>query len=216
MRMARKFPCIAALGLLGFLASCSDPVPPASQGSASIHFNGPNMADAAAGKMCPPGTHWANAPTAQTADQQTTGATRPKDTIKDGEQGRDFKCSVVASGDKFAVSGTMKVPAFDKDMKQLPLPTQIQITRLTIGKGESGATGSLSVADFPSAGNFYQSQSSDCVFSVQSDPTTNKMLAVDAGKIWGKVTCPSVNDPSDPSSSCAIDLGYFILENCDQ
>jgi len=213
MRMAPKFPCIGALGLLGLLASCSDPVPPASQGSASIHFAGPNMADAAAGKRCPAGVHYADAPTALTADQRTTGSTRPKDTIIDGEQSRAFTCSVVASGDKFSVNADITIPAFDKDMKQLPLPTRIQL-QTTIGKDQSGATGSVGVGDDVSGGVFYQG--SGCVFSVMKDATTNAKLGIDVGKAWGSVTCPSITDAKDPSSSCGVDVGYFILENCDQ
>jgi hypothetical protein len=216
--MAPKFPCIGAVGLVGFLASCSDPVPPASQGSASIHFQGPSMEAAAAGKQCPAGVHFADAPSAFTTQQRTTGASRPTDANKqsiiavDGEQSRQFQCSVVASGDKFSVSGSMNVPAFDKDMKPIQIPTQIQLST-TIGKGESGAMGRLAVSDNATAGNFYQA--TDCLFSVKSD-AANPKLNIDAGKMWGSVTCSNFTLPDDPSSSCVIDSGYFILENCDQ
>ena len=122
MRMGPKFPSIAVLGLLGFTASCSDPVPPASQGSATIHFNGPNMEAAMAGKMCSAGTHFTTAPSTYDSAKFTTGSNRPTDVLVDGEQGRQLSCSVKASGDKFVVSGLLNIPAFDKDMKPLPRP----------------------------------------------------------------------------------------------
>lgn len=213
MRMAPKFPCIGVLGLLGFLASCSDPVPPASRGSASIHFQGPSMAAAAAGKQCPPGVHNADAPSTQLSEQRTTGNSRPADIIIDGEKSRTFGCSVVPSGDKFVVDGHMIVPAFDKDNKQLTVPTQIRV-HTTIGKDETGAKGTLSVGDDATAPQvFYQSDA--CAFSVKAG-TNNTKLAVDAGKIWGSVTCDSISDLQNPTSSCQVDVGYFILENCDQ
>jgi hypothetical protein len=213
--MATKFPCIGVLGLLGFLASCSDPVPPASQGSATLHFNGPSMTAAMAGKMCSAGTHFTTVPSSFDSAKYTTGSTRPPagDVLIDGEQGRQFSCSVKASGDKFVVGGQLNIPAFDKDMKPLPIPTQISFGT-TIGKDESGATGTLSVADNDSGGAVYQA--TGCSYSVKADATTNKKLAIDAGKIWGSVTCPDIGDPSVPNSSCTIDSGYFILENCDQ
>jgi len=171
------------------------------------------MEAAAAGKVCPAGVHYADAPTTFTADQRTAGSSRPKDTIVDGEMSREFTCSVVQNGDKFAVSGSMNVPAFDKDNHQLSIPTQIQL-KTTIGKDESGAMGSLTVADEATAGIFYQSTA--CTFSVKSDSQNNSRLAIDSGKAWGSVICPSVGVPSDPSASCSVDVGYFILENCAQ
>jgi hypothetical protein len=210
--MATKFPCITVLGLLGFLASCSDPVPPASQGSATLHFNGPTMDAVMAGKMCQAGTHYTTAPSTYEVTQYTSGTTRPKDVIIDGEQGRQFSCSVKASGDKFVVQGQLNVPAFDKDMKPVPIPTIIQVGT-TIGKGQADATGNVVISDNDTGGASYSSTA--CVFSVKSD-ATNAKLAIDAGKVWGQVTCPSVSDSSVPNSSCQIDSGYFILENCDQ
>ena len=103
MRMALKFRCIAALGLLGLSASCSDPVPPASQGSASIHLQTP----VTPGVSCGPGVHSANAPTAQTSTEQTTGTSRPKsDVVIDGEQGRHFpaRSSQAATGSRSPVT----------------------------------------------------------------------------------------------------------------
>jgi len=210
MRMALKFRCIAALGLLGLLASCSDPVPPASQGSASIHLQNP----AAGGASCSPGVHWANAPTAQMSTEQTTGLGRAKDIIIDGEQGRHFSCAVKASGDTFGVSGEMVVPAFDKNKMQLPIPTRISLNIPSIQKDQTNAMGSMLVADNESAGAGLQSTT--CQFSVKADMTTNKSLAIAPGKIWASVTCTGLKDNKDPSSSCDVDVGYFVMENCDQ
>jgi hypothetical protein len=166
-----------------------------------------------AGKLCAPGVHWANAPTAFTSAQMTTGASRPKDTIIDGEQSRQFACSVVPSGGKFVVSATINVPAFDKDNLPLPIPTQIRLAT-TIAQDESGASGSLTVSDNDTAGISYQS--TVCTFSVKSDPSSNSKLAIGVGKAWGSVTCPNLADDKSPSSSCTVDIGYFILENCDE
>jgi hypothetical protein len=41
-------------------------------------------------------------------------------------------------------------------------------------------------------------------------------LAVDAGKIWGSVLCQGFSDPLELSAECNVDLGFFVLENCDQ
>ena len=210
MRMAPKFPCIAALGL-GFLASCSDPVPPASQGSVSLHFSGPSAAASMAGKMCQAGNHYSNAPSAFDSAQYTTGTSRPKDTIVDGEQGRTLSCSVKPSGDKFVVNAQLNVPAFDKDKKPLLNATIIQLGT-TIGKDESGATGSVVVSDNDTVATY---TSSTCTYSVKADMTVNAKLAIDAGKIWGSVDCQDMGDPKVPSSSCVVS-GYFVLENCDQ
>jgi len=204
---------VAASDAGGSTSSClttQDCVRPASQGSVSIH-----LANTAAGevKQCSPGVHWANAPTSFMATDLTTGQTRPKDVLVDGEQGRHFACTVQASGDKFVVSADMNVPAFDKDHNPLEIPTRIELAT-TIGKDESGASGSLLVADNEMAGAAYQSQA--CLFSVKADLMQQSHLAIDKGKAWGSVTCPTLNDSKDPSSACAVDVGYFILENCDQ
>jgi hypothetical protein len=183
---------------------------PASQGSASIHFQGPSTADAALGKMCPAGVHFADAPSAFTTSDRTTGSSRPPETIVDGEKSREFTCLVTPSGDKFAVSASINVPAFDKDGQPLNIPTQIKL-ETTIGKGEAGAPGTLSVSDDQTAGLFFSSMG--CLFSVKPDTTRNK-LAIDDGKAWGSVTCDSIANPSDPATSCMVDSGYFILENC--
>jgi hypothetical protein len=213
MRMAQKFPCIGALGLLGFLASCSDPVPPASQGSASIHYNAPTPAAQMMMKMCSAGTHWAHAPSTFNSEQFTTGTNRSDDVVVDGELGRKFSCSVKANGDKFVVNGEMSVPAFDKDNKPLPVNTLIRINIPTIGKDDSAAVGSLVTSDNETVSSY---QSTECTFSVKADATTNKKLAVAEGKIWGSVNCQDLQDKGSTSSSCTIDIGYFILENCDQ
>jgi hypothetical protein len=208
--MALKFRCIAALGLLGLSASCSDPVPPASQGSASIHVQTP----ATPGVSCGPGVHTANAPTAQMSQDQTSGQGRPKDVVIDGEQGRHFSCSVKPSGDGFVVAGDMNVPAFDKNKMPLPIPTQITISIPSIAKDQSTAMGTLLVADNDSAGAGLRSDT--CVYSVKPDTTVNRQLGIGPGKIWGSVTCTNLKDPRDPGSSCDVDVGYFVMENCDQ
>jgi hypothetical protein len=146
---------------------------------------------------------------------QTTGQSRPKgDVVIDGEQGRHFSCSVKPSGDGFAVAGDMNVPAFDKNKMPLQIPTQITISIPSIAKDQSGAMGTLLVADNDSAGVGLRSDT--CLSSVKADATTNKSLAIAPGKIWGSVTCTNLRDQRDPASSCDVDVGYFVMENCDQ
>lgn len=190
------------------LESC--PALPASQGSASIHVQGPSMEAVAAGKQCAPGVHFADAPSAFTSDERTTGSTRPHDTIVDGESSAQFACSVVPSGDKFAVSGQINIPAFDKDNHPLSIPTQIRVST-TLGKDDTGAPGALSVSDSSTAGISYQAN--ECTFTVKPDVQDPK-LGIGPGKAWGRVICPNLADLQDPSSSCSVDVGYFILENC--
>jgi len=85
--------------------------------------------------------------------------------------------------------------------------------RTTISKEANAAQGSLSIADDSTAGVFYRSD--DCSFSVQPN-TTNPMLAIDSGQIWGSVLCSKLTDPLDPSGECNVDVGYFVLENCSE
>jgi hypothetical protein len=189
----------------------TDPIAPASQGSATIHFQGPSMDAIASGKLCPPGVHFANAPSSYDSAQFTTGISRAPNVLVDGENGVSFSCKVLPAGDKFSVTADISSPAFDKNGKALSIPTQIELSTI-IGAGESGASGSLTVADDQTGGATYTSGA--CIFSVQADANADKKLAIGAGKAWGKVTCPSFDDPSAPLSSCTVDFGYFILENC--
>jgi hypothetical protein len=189
------------------------PVPPASQGSVTIHFADPSQQAVMAGKQCAAGVHFANAPTTFDSAQYTTGTTRPSDVIVDGEKGRSLACKVAPKGDKFEVSATFQVPAFDKDARPLPIPTRVQL-ETTIGSGESGAPGTLMVADNATGEDTYESKA--CAFSVQPDVALNKKLAIGAGKAWGSVACPNYESMQSPSSSCSVDIGYFILENCIQ
>jgi hypothetical protein len=110
------------------------------------------------------------------------------------------------------VSAQLKSPAVDMNGAPLLVATQIQLTT-TIGKDETGISGALDVADDASGGVLYRS--SACTFSVKPEGL-NTHLAIDAGKVWASVMCQDFSDALDPSSECTVDLGFFVLENCQQ
>jgi hypothetical protein len=202
MRMARMFACVGAVGLL-ILASCADPVAPAGQGVVSIHVG------LQAGTTCTPGPHWANVPFSASAGQRVS-ATEAGDATNravDGEAEMKVKCSVVPAGGKFKINADLSSPAPGSSSTA----TNIIFTT-TIGPGEEGAPGTLSLLDDKTATFF---GSSTCTFSVKP-ANGSEHLAIDAGKVWGSVTCTSFRDPGDPGAACSIDKGFFVLENCGQ
>ncbi|HEX9297074.1 MAG TPA: hypothetical protein VF881_14625 [Polyangiaceae bacterium] len=206
MRITRKFPYLGAFGVLGFgLVACSDSAPPAPQGAISVHLQG-----SLSGGTCSPGAHWVNAPFNK-AGTPLVDATTVQARAVDGENQMAVNCSVKPSGDKFSVNGEITSPAVDANNNPVD-PTIIHVTT-TIGAGETAAKGSISLSD-ERTGTFYSS--SECTVSVVGTIMPNQ-LAVEAGKIWARITCLNVIDPSnnDPGTRCEIDSGYFVLENCD-
>jgi hypothetical protein len=206
MRITRKFPYLGAFGVLGFgLLACSDSAPPAAQGAISVHLQG-----SLSGGACSASPHWVNAPFNKTGTPVVDGANATTKAI-DGENQMAVSCSVRPTGDKFAVNGEITSPAVDQNNNPVD-PTIIHVTT-TIGAGESMAKGSISLSD-EKTGTFYSS--SDCTVSVVSVMMTDR-LAVEAGKIWARMTCVNVVDVNnpDPNTRCEIDSGYFVLENCD-
>jgi hypothetical protein len=185
-------------------------VPPASQGSFSIHFQLADIDASNRAELCLPGAHWTNAPPAPSIDRQTTGSTRAPNPLVDGEGGVQFSCKVLPEGDRFSVTADLSAPVLGNDAQPSPIAMRIKLTT-RIGPGENGASGSLTVADFDTAWMPYTSDA--CSFSVMAT-STDKKLAIDAGKAWGKVTCPTFDDPGVPQAKCSVDVGYFILENC--
>ena len=207
MRLARIFHCVAALGLLPLLSSCSDPVPPASQGAMSIHFNNPQGAGPNAPK-CPPGPHWTNAPVSANPAQQTTEFARGTEAL-DGEGGNTVTCKVAPAGGRFAVSGEVSSSGTSS---RGDLTADITVD-VTIGAGESDVVGSLAISDDKTAQARYQSNA--CKFSVA--PTNGSGLGVAPGRVWGSVTCDLISDPRNAGGeACIVDKGFFVFENCTQ
>src|SRR5262245_50264202 len=106
MKIARNFPCLGAIALLGISAGCSDPIPPAAQGAVSLYM-GP-----AQGGTCSAGSHYVNAPYVARGGQQTTGKLVPGKAV-DGEGGSSVSCSVKPNGGKYSFSASISVPAVD-------------------------------------------------------------------------------------------------------
>ena len=208
MSMARKFSCTGALGLFGLVAACSDPVPPAGQGAASLYLT---TTSAVVGANCTPGVHWVNVPFAKAGGQQTS-ATAKGAVAVDGEGEMGVTCSVRASGNSFEVSASLRSPASDPQGMRVN-PTLVSL-RTTIADGQAGAPGSLSIQDAKTGTEY---DSTECTFSV-THVGANDQLGVAPGRFWASVSCPSFKDPSNPDMKavCQIAPGYIVVENCAQ
>ena len=90
----------------------------------------------------------------------------------------------------------MNVPAFDKNKMPLRIPTRITISIPSIAKDQSGAMGTLLVADNDSAGVGLQSDT--CLYSVKADATMNKSLAHRPRKDLGKRHLHESQGPEGP------------------
>jgi hypothetical protein len=212
MRMARNISGVVALAACGLLLSCGDPVPPAAQGSLSIHLSQPNDPDDPKAS-CSPSIHWVNVPypRKKTQVQQTTELD-PKVKAVNGQDGNTVSCSVAPNGSDFKVSIDASAYAEDDDGKKLA-PTHVHITIPKIAKGQSGASGSFSFQDNFSSTTYSSQPNLPCSFSVQSMGDSDS-FGIEEGKIWGRMTCASVPDPKSPGSSCGVDTGFFVFENC--
>jgi hypothetical protein len=207
MSTAWMFSSRCALGLFGLVAACSDPVPPAAQGSASLYLTN----NAMMGTNCPPFAHWVNVPWVKGSGQQTYASVRPAPAI-DGQDQAAVNCSVKANGSTFDVSGSLKSPATD-NMGTPVNPTVITI-RTTI-TADTPAPGAVSILDDKTATTY---SSEACTFSAHPLQAGIDKLEVAAGRFWGSVTCPKFNDPSNPDMNalCQISPGFVVLENCAQ
>jgi hypothetical protein len=200
MRMARISCWVPALGLLPLLvASCSDPVPPASQGAAIISLSSPGT-----------GTAVCNVQHPVIAPLPVAGSAAPSDTTKgtiaiDGENGNLVTCAVVPVAGWYAVNAHIHADAPAGKF------ADITIESLTIGEGQSGVTGIVSVLDDRTQNPFQSPASSPCTFSVSGGG-----LGVGPGKIWASVTCPGLLDRGSANGDMCKATGYFIFENCSQ
>lgn len=205
MTMARKFPCLGALGLVGLVAGCSDPVPPAAQGAISLHLATPNS-----GLICSPGPHWANVPDDPKKPPQTSGDVGGKRAV-DGEGGMAVQCKVQQSGDTYTVTATLESPASDLTGRTVD-NTSINLS-VKIKEGQDDAKGSVRVFDDKTQAVY---GSTDCTYSVSPNDGASQ-LAIHPGRAWGQVTCRNLTDPSNASTpSCDVDRAFFVIENCQQ
>jgi hypothetical protein len=211
---ARNVSCAFALSLLGLVASCSDPVPPAAQGSASLYVN--TVANPTAAAHCPAGVHWVDVPDA-TGQQNFPNAKAP--VAVDGQNQMSVKCTVKDNGGSFSVSGTMAAPATNP-MTKMPASTNIAFS--TTISADQTAPGSMSLQDWSMASPFTSTDDNGraaptCMFSVHP-LNSNDQLAIAAGRVWMSVTCPKFRDPQSPDLNevCSISSGIIVLENCQQ
>jgi hypothetical protein len=207
MSTAWKFSSRCALGLFGLVAACSDPVPPAAQGSASLYLTTNPMP----GVNCTPGVHWVNVPFVKGSGQQTYANLRPAPAI-DGQDQMAVSCSVKANGNAFDVSGSLKSPAID-NMGNPINPTVITI-RTTI-TADQAAPGAVSILDDRTSTPY---SSEACMFSAHPVQPGIDKLEVAPGRFWGSITCPKFRDPASPDMNalCQITPGFVVLENCAQ
>jgi hypothetical protein len=212
MRMARNIAGIGALGSLFLMAACGDPVPPAAQAGVSIHVQEydtmlPDHKD----HFCPPSRHWVNVPyeigKKPINQTQRTTATDRGPIAVNNQDGNAVSCTVKPKGSDFDVTLHATGYAENDEMKKIQ-PSIVHIRIPTIGPGDTSAQGVLSFQDSASLVVY---QSTQCVFSVQGDER-----GIDAGKIWGSVSCELLADEKSPGAVCQLDTGYFVFENCAQ
>ena len=208
MRMAWKFSGTCAFGLFGLTTGCSDPVPPASQASASLYLTAASMPVNA---RCTPGAHWVNVPFTK-GGGQTTNANARAGVAVDGVDQMGVKCSVKDGGGIFQVTGELKSPAVDP--QDQPVNPTIITVSTQIASDQAGAMGAVSLTDSKS-GSTYSSEA--CSFSVRP-PQVGGPMGVAPGRMWASVSCPTFRDPlsSDIDAVCEISQGYVVLENCAQ
>jgi len=206
MRMAWK---IAGTGVsLGMLLSCGDPVPPAAQAGISIHLQRYDPMDPVYGKTdCPPDRHWVNVPydknRTPTSQAQLTDANQATRAVNN-QDGNAISCSVQPSGGGFNVKGSGQGYAEFDGRKYKPSIVHIRIP--AIAEGDSNAKGTISIQDDASLNPY---TSDECSYSVQGGN-----FGVEAGKIWGSVTCQNLTDPKALNAACHVDTGFFVFENC--
>lgn len=86
------------------------------------------------------------------------------------------------------------------------------------GKAVAGGDAEMTQVSFADSqlGSYQANPPSSCAVSLSTAMGDNA-LAVTAGRIWGKFSCPrvSVVDATD-TNSCAVTEGYFVFENCDE
>jgi hypothetical protein len=206
MRMAWISYWVPALGLIPLFTSCSDPVPPASQGAATITLSNPDSA-ASSTARCPV-PHRSTAPILTAGNQATTDISKGTLAI-DGENGNLVECSVVAGNGGYNVYAKIHSDITTSQGHQW---ADIVISNLTIAEGQSGATGMVTLMDNVTDQIAYLSQSQNpCVFSVST-----ASLGIGPGKIWAQVTCPSLRDPANAGGDECKASGFFIFENCAQ
>ncbi|MCC6648725.1 MAG: hypothetical protein IT374_24565 [Polyangiaceae bacterium] len=81
------------------------------------------------------------------------------------------------------------------------------------GGDAQGVTVSFADSQF---GPYQSNPTASCTVSLSTAGGDNA-LAVAAGRIWGRFSCPrlSIVDQTD-TSSCSVLAGYFVFENCDE
>ena len=206
MTMARNLTLTASMGLAAILGSCSDPVPPAAQGAASIDLGPPSIDAAGLGAKCS-NQHWINVPyNANTKGYVTSASSAPSRAI-DGENGATVACSVKQSGASYAVNGSLFSSA-NNGMVEI----SFQIT-----PGQD-ATGVLTVSDADTVSSYTLDSarvgSSKCTVSVT--PAAGEGLGIAPGRVWAKVWCTDLAIYGSPGSICSVPNSYVVLENCDK
>jgi len=208
--MARNIAGIGALSSICLLAACGDPVPPAAQVSLSLHLDDPMSPDPEKQKdRCSAGRHWVNVPYPKSVNQsQQASATESGPKAVHGQDGNSVTCTVKPNGSGFKFTGNASGFADDGQGGTKKRPSTVYLNANNIAPGATNAVGGVRITDDQSVTTY---SSETCLFSVSGDA-----LGIDAGRIWGKVFCEYLNDPSSPGSACSVDTGFYIFENCAQ
>ncbi len=195
--------CVTAVVALGALG-CSDPVPPPAQGA--FWANVKSVSPTPAGKMCPSGTTLTfdvptvPLPTVEKPQAQTLDADTYLHKIIDGEDKAEVNCTVKGKS-SYTVEGTIKLGN-----------KSLAVSNGTLGADKKG-TARITLRDsgVPGFSGALSAPSANCTLDAAAAAGNNYQIK--AGSIWGKFSCPSVEQA--PSDYCSAE-GYFVFENCDQ
>lgn len=203
---------IGVLGCLPLMAACGDAVPPAPQANVSIQLQEYPPEDPVNGnKRCPPYRHWLNVPyqrdKSPSAQSQQANESNADVRATNGQDGNKVSCTVSPNGSNFKVVASATGFAQNVDRKLASVIVSINIP--SIGEGDDSAPGRFTFQDDTTAGNQYHSE--DCTYSVNGGA-----MGVKAGGIWGQIRCDGVKEDKTPDSSCLIERGFFVFENCNQ
>ena len=172
--------------------SCSDPVPPPSQGGAYVEINAAPAGVTPAGRKCSIQGH-----SAQIGNPPPSGSS-PGKRVVDGEGGASVSCRVSKSGGGYKFNGTAQ---------------HNKVTFYVNGEVTSGAgTAKVTTYDPTSLATLGNPSDTPC------EVTVTEPLQVASGRIWAAFKCPAFVDISQPDGPlfCEAEAGWFVFENCDE
>ncbi len=172
---------VCSVALLG----CGDPVPPPAEAAATVSIGAPINPDPGSACSLPPHVTIFGAP---------PDATSSGDTLVDGDDGADVRCTVTGSG-SYSFSGSVK---------------QGRQSFGVTGEVTPGGTGTGTANMFDSVMAISLASPADvpCTFYVNQGS-----LTVESGAIWAGFSCPKFSNSGQTGIWCQAS-GFFVFKSC--